>query len=84
MTSHSSTSRSRTSRSATARRRRIRGEKGYVLIMTALLLVPLIVFTAFGVDLGWNRLAHSATLLVSERLSATHAGACSGVPRRKS
>ncbi len=34
------------------RRRRIRGEKGYILIMTGLLLVPLIVFTAFGVDLG--------------------------------
>ena len=34
------------------RRRRLRGEKGYILAMTGLLLVPLVVFTAFGVDLG--------------------------------
>ena len=30
----------------------MRGEKGYVLALTGLLLVPLVVFTAFGVDLG--------------------------------
>ncbi len=35
-----------------ARRRGTRGEQGYVLIMTALLIVPLVVFTGFGVDLG--------------------------------
>jgi hypothetical protein len=34
------------------RRRRIRGEKGYILAMTGLLIVPLVIFTAFGVDLG--------------------------------
>ena len=34
------------------RRRRFRGEKGYILAMSALLIVPLVVFTAFGVDLG--------------------------------
>jgi hypothetical protein len=41
-----------TTRSPHVRRRRIRGEKGYILAMTGLLLVPLVVFTAFGVDLG--------------------------------
>ena len=35
-----------------SRRRRIRGEQGYILIVTALLIVPLVVFTGFGVDLG--------------------------------
>jgi Flp pilus assembly protein TadG len=41
------------SRPTTTRRvRRLRGEKGYILAMTGLLLVPLVVFTAFGVDLG--------------------------------
>lgn len=33
-------------------RRRMRGEKGYVLAVTGLLLLPLLVFTAFAVDLG--------------------------------
>ena len=32
--------------------RRLKGESGYILIVTALLLVPLVVFTGFGVDLG--------------------------------
>ena len=34
------------------RRRRMRGEKGYVFAMTGLLILPLLVFTAFAVDLG--------------------------------
>jgi Flp pilus assembly protein TadG len=34
------------------RRRRMRGEKGYVLAMVGLLIVPLLVFTAFAVDVG--------------------------------
>src|SRR5689334_15099031 len=34
------------------RRTRVRGEKGYVLIMAALLLLPLLAFTAFAVDIG--------------------------------
>ncbi len=34
------------------RRRRLRGETGYILVMTGLLLIPLLVFTAFSVDLG--------------------------------
>ena len=33
-------------------RRRIRGEKGYILAMTGLLLIPLIGFTAMAVDVG--------------------------------
>ncbi len=34
------------------RKPRFRGEQGYILVMTGLLIVPLVVFTAFGVDLG--------------------------------
>ena len=34
------------------RRRRMRGETGYILAMTGLLLIPLLIFTAFAVDLG--------------------------------
>ena len=37
---------------ATGSRQRGRGEKGFVLAMTGLLLVPLLAFTAFAVDLG--------------------------------
>jgi Flp pilus assembly protein TadG len=33
-------------------RRRMRGESGYVLAMTGMLLIPLLAFTAFAVDLG--------------------------------
>lgn len=34
------------------RRTRVKGEKGYVLIMAALLLLPLLAFTGFAVDIG--------------------------------
>ena len=33
-------------------RRRIRGEKGYALILAALLLLPLLAFTGFATDVG--------------------------------
>ena len=34
------------------RRTRVKGERGYVLIMAALLLLPLLAFTGFAVDVG--------------------------------
>lgn len=34
------------------RRTRLKGERGYVLIMAALLLLPLLAFTGFAVDIG--------------------------------
>ena len=33
-------------------RRRFRGESGFILVMTGLLIIPLIAFTAFAVDVG--------------------------------
>lgn len=36
----------------TRRHRRIRGEKGYALILAALLLLPLLAFTGFATDVG--------------------------------
>ena len=45
--------------------RRLRGEKGYVLVLAALIMVPLLAFTGFAVDVGsWyaraNRLQRAA------------------------
>ena len=47
------------------RRTRVKGEKGYVLIMAALLLLPLLAFAGFAVDIGsWytyaNRMQRAA------------------------
>ena len=33
-------------------RRRVRGEKGYALVLTALMLLPLLAFTGFATDVG--------------------------------
>ena len=33
-------------------RRRFRGESGYILVMVGLLIIALIAFTAFAVDVG--------------------------------
>ncbi|MCB1015309.1 MAG: hypothetical protein KDB10_09375 [Acidimicrobiales bacterium] len=47
------------------RRRRLRGEKGYALVLAALLLLPLLAFTGFATDVGaWyaraNRIQRAA------------------------
>ena len=42
----------RTPHGRSAPRRRVRGEEGYVLVLTALLLLPLLAVTGLAVDLG--------------------------------
>jgi hypothetical protein len=66
----------RSGAASTGRGRRLTGQDGYVLAMTALLILPLMVFTAFAVDLGsWyadasrmQRAADAAALAAVVRL----------------